>query len=93
MPCTAQHMRDIFSYNITPLDPEKYTPSALAPELADIIGHFLEQMEIEDAREEHKKKFSKIVRGSGYGSINWAAWHVVGLYRVPVASHFVWLED
>ena len=93
MACNAQHMRDIFSRHNMSFDSDKYTPPSLAPELADIIGHFLEQMEIEDAREEHKKKFSKIVRGSGYGSINWAAWHVVGLYRVPIASHFVWLED
>jgi uncharacterized protein (DUF1919 family) len=67
MPCTAQYMRNIFSNNITPLDPDKYTPSVLAPELADIIGHFLEQMEIEDAREEHKKKFSKILRDVLWG--------------------------
>ena len=51
MTCSSTHIRDIFSRHNMPLDSDQYTPPVLAPELADIIGNFFEQMEIEDARE------------------------------------------
>ena len=44
------------------LDSDQYTPPALAPELADKIAGYLEQMEIEAAREEHKIKFHQTRR-------------------------------
>ena len=54
MTCFSTHMRDIFSRHNMALDSDQYTPLALAPELADMIGNWLELMEIEDARKERK---------------------------------------
>ena len=62
MTCSSAHIRDILSRHNTALDSDQYTPPALAPELSDKIAGYLEQMEIEAAREEHKNKFIVVQR-------------------------------
>ena len=60
MACSSIQMRNIFTHGVVPLDPNEPTPPTLSLELADMIGGWLEQMEIEDARQEHENKFQYI---------------------------------